>query len=91
MKQNQADQDELVTIARFLTQPELDIARGFLQSEGIDSFAPEEHYMTSAGGIGLEVGGMRLQVRRSDVAQAAKLLHDIDKASSSSVDEGEPS
>lgn len=91
MEQNKADLDELVTIARFMLQAELDIVRGFLESEGIESFAPEEHYMTSAGGIGLEVGGMRLQVRRRDAALAAKLIQDIDESSSPSLNEGEES
>ena len=89
MDQNKTESDELVTIARFMLQPELDIARGFLESEGIESFAPEEHYMTSAGGIGLEVGGMRLQVRRSDAARASRLLQDINEASDRTLSEGD--
>lgn len=74
-----------------MLQPELDVARGFLESEGIEAFAPEEHYMTSAGGIGLEVGGMRLQVRRQDAARAAKLLQDIEESPRPALNEGEDS
>ncbi|MGE5111885.1 MAG: hypothetical protein ACM3JB_13570 [Acidobacteriaceae bacterium] len=82
---NQAGPDELVTIARFTNQPEIDIARGFLESEGIDSWAPEEHLVASTGGLyATAVGGMRLQVRRRDAERAAKLLEQIDEAASPS-------
>jgi len=91
MKQNNSDSDELVTIARFMNQPELDIARGFLESEGIPSWAPEERLVASTGGLyAIGVGGMRLQVRSRDAARASKLLEDIDEASSPSRNEGEP-
>ena len=49
--QSNSDPDELVTIARFTNQPELDIARGFLESEDIPSWAPEEHMVASTGGL----------------------------------------
>lgn len=82
------DPDELVTIARFTTQPELDIARGFLESEGIPSWAPEEHLVASTGGLyGIAVGGMRLQVKASDAERASKLIEEIDEASSPSLHE----
>ncbi len=89
MKQNNADSDELVTIARFTNQPELDIARGFLEAEGIPSWAPEEHLVASTGGLyATAVGGMRLQVRSRDAARAAKLIEEIDEAASPSLNEG---
>jgi NADPH-dependent 7-cyano-7-deazaguanine reductase QueF-like protein len=80
------DPDELVTIARFTNQLELDIARGFLESEGITSWAPEEHVVASSGGLyGIAVGGMRLQVRASEAEGAARLIQDIDESSSPSL------
>lgn len=92
MKQNKQDSEELVTIARFTNQPELDIARGFLESEGIPSWAPEEHLVASTGGLyAIGVGGMRLQVRSRDAARAAKLIEDIDEASSPSLNESDES
>lgn len=92
MKQNKQDSEELVTIARFTNQPELDIARGFLESEGIPSWAPEEHLVASTGGLyAIGVGGMRLQVRSHDAARAAKLIEDIDEASSPSLNESNES
>jgi putative signal transducing protein len=82
--------EELVTIARFTNQPELDIARGFLESEGIPSWAPEEHLVGSTGGLyAIGVGGMRLQVRSRDAARATKLIEDIDEAASPSLNEGD--
>ncbi len=82
--------DELVTIARFTTLPELDIARGFLESESIPSWAPEEHVVASSGGLyGIAVGGMRLQVRAADAERALKLIETIDEAASPSLSEEE--
>jgi len=84
--QSNSDPDELVTIARFTNQPELDIARGFLESEGIPSWAPEEHMVASTGGLyGIAVGGMRLQVRARDAERASKLIEEIDEAASPSL------
>ena len=87
-KQSGSDPDELVTIARFTNQPELDIARGFLESEGISSWAPEERLVASTGGLyATAVGGMRLQVRSRDAARAMKLIEEIDEASSPSLND----
>lgn len=84
----ESDSEELVTIARFTNQPELDIARGFLESEGIPSWAPEEHLVASTGGLyATAVGGMRLQVRSRDATRAAKLIEEIDEASSPSLND----
>lgn len=81
-----SDSDELVTIARFISQPELDIARGYLESEGIPSWAPEEHLVGSTGGLyGIAVGGMRLQVRARDAERATRLIKEIDEAASPSL------
>ncbi len=89
---DKSESAELVTIARFTNQPELDIARGFLESKGIPSWAPEEHLVASTGGLyATAVGGMRLQVRPRDAARAAKLIEEIDEAASPSLHEGDPS
>ncbi len=92
MDQNKLGSDELVTIARFTNQPELDIARGFLESEGIPSWAPEERLVASTGGLyAIGVGGMRLQVRSRDAERAIKLIEDIDEAFSPSLNEPDQS
>jgi hypothetical protein len=71
--------DEFVTVARFLSLPELDMARGLLESEGIQCLAPEEYLGGTTGGLyGLAVGGMRLQVRAADAERATALLDQAD-------------
>jgi hypothetical protein len=70
-----SEPNELVTIGRFSTLPEMDMARGLLQSEGIDCLAPEEHLVAASGGIyGMAVGWLRLQVRQQDAERAKALL-----------------
>jgi hypothetical protein len=82
--------DELVTVGRFSTLPEMDMARGLLESEGIDCLAPEEHLVAASGGIyGQAVGWLRLQVRRSDAERAAALLESLPLDNSNSKLEGE--
>lgn len=72
------DRNELITIARFSTLPELDLARGLLESEGIETLAPEEHLVAASGGIyGAAVGWLRLQVRTEDAERATELLQSL--------------
>lgn len=79
-----APDEDLVTIARFTSLLEFDIARGLLESEGIECLGPEEHLVGLTGGqYVLGVGGMRLQVRSSDVERATQLLADVDEAATS--------
>lgn len=71
--------DEFVTVARFISLPELDMVRGLLESEGIECLAPEEYLVGSTFGLyGLAVGGLRLQVRASDAERATSLLDQAD-------------
>lgn len=80
-----SDPNELVTIGRFSTLPEMDMARGLLESEGIDCLAPEEHLVAASGGIyGQAVGWLRLQVRQEDVERAQALLESLPAADSDS-------
>ncbi len=74
-------QNELVTVGRFATLPEMDMARGLLESEGIECLAPEEHLVAASGGIyGQAVGWLRLQVRQEDAERAKALLESIPTA-----------
>jgi Putative prokaryotic signal transducing protein len=83
-----AEPNELVTIARFSTLPEMDMARGLLESEGIDCLAPEEHLVAATGGIyGQAVGWLRLQVRTEDVERAKALLESLPADSDSNSEE----
>jgi hypothetical protein len=69
------NENDLVTVGRFSTLPEMDMARGLLESEGIETLAPEEHLVAASGGIyGMAVGWLRLQVRGEDAERAKALL-----------------
>jgi hypothetical protein len=70
--------NELVTVGRFSTLPEMDMARGLLESEGIDCLAPEEHLVAATGRLyGQAVGWLRLQVRQEDAERAVALLESL--------------
>lgn len=85
-----AQANELVTIGRFSTLPEMDMARGLLESEGIDCLAPEEHLVAATGGLyGQAVGWLRLQVRPEDAERAKALLESLPAAVSDSNPEEE--
>lgn len=82
--------DEYVTVARFLSLPELDMARGLLESEGIQSLAPEEYLSGSTGGLyGIAVGGMRLQVAAADADRATQLLEQADFSAAIEAETGD--
>ncbi len=67
--------DVLVTIATYLNPNEAFLARGVLESAGIDCILLDEHvslvYGRPGGGI---VGGVRLQVAAEDEQAARALL-----------------
>jgi hypothetical protein len=82
------DSNELVTIGRFSTLAEMDMARGLLESEGIDCLAPEEHLVAATGGLyGQAVGWLRLQVRPQDAERATALLESLPADSDSNSEE----
>lgn len=65
--------DELVTLVAFLSASEAHIARAMLASEGIWSHVADE-IAASALGISSGFGGIRLQVRASDLPRAMEVL-----------------
>jgi hypothetical protein len=64
-----------VTISVFSWLPEAEVLKGFLESEGIEAFIPEQYI----GSINPMVTAMqvRVQVRTSSVEEAKELLHDF--------------
>ena len=63
---------DLVTVASFATPVEAGLARIRLDDAGIDTFLADEHF---APMLGSNVsGGVKLQVRRTDVRRASRLL-----------------
>ena len=67
--------DELVTIAKFLTMGEAKLAQGKLNSVGIAAQVRDENMVKLHMAIAL--GGIRLQVRDSQVVRALEVLDDF--------------
>jgi hypothetical protein len=68
--------DDLVTVASFADVPEAELARERLELEGIAAFVIDAQtagvmpYLTSA------TGGVRVQVRPTDIERAREILSD---------------
>jgi hypothetical protein len=71
---------ELVLVAQFLLEQEFLFARGRLESAGIECFCSNEYLSRISGGLysGL-TGGIELQVRRSELADARAILNEPGK------------
>src|SRR6185312_13739558 len=65
---------QLVTVARFRDLPEAMLARGRLQSAGIDAFLADENYIRMDWFMSNMIGNMRLQVREDDAESAQEIL-----------------
>ena len=63
---------DLVTIRKFLSHPEAMIAKSELESAGIECFLIDE--WTARMYVSIAVGGIRLQVNRSDAEAALEIL-----------------
>jgi hypothetical protein len=75
------DEDsDLVVVARFLMEQEFLFARGRLESAGIECFCSNEYLSRISSGIynGM-TGGIALQVRQQDLADARAILNDPGK------------
>lgn len=81
--------DELVTIASFVTAPEAHEARIELESEGIEAIVADETLVTLAFPGTVGIGGVKLQVKASDVEQATRLLERTPAAKDLVIDLGE--
>jgi hypothetical protein len=67
--------ETLVTIAIFHSQPEFLLARGRLESAGIECFAYDENMLRIGGWHSHAFGGIKLQVRESEAQDARAILH----------------
>ena len=70
----EAAHPQLVTVARFRDLPEAILARGRLQSAGIDAFLADENYIRMDWFMSNMIGNMRLQVREDDAESAKEIL-----------------
>lgn len=60
-----------VTLARFLNSTEAHVIKGLLESEGIKAWLYDER---GAAYTPFVVGGVRLAVRKSDLARATEIM-----------------
>ena len=65
--------DNLVTLKTFTYPSEVDVLRAQLESEGIECFVQDE---LTALVYPFAVGGVRLQIRESDIDKAKEILKD---------------
>jgi hypothetical protein len=63
-----------VTILTFTYAHELVVAQGLLESEGIVTYAKDEYVATVNPFYSNAIGGVKLQVQKSDAAHAISIL-----------------
>ena len=66
----------LVTIATFYNAFNMNVIKGRLEHEGIPAFAKDEHTVSVNPLYGGALGGIKLQVREEDVADAQRILNE---------------
>ena len=71
---------KLVTVATFGDPFSGNLAKGKLESEGIECFIASEHRLGRSFGAGGMLGPIELQVKESDVERADKLLQEIERS-----------
>jgi hypothetical protein len=81
MSSHHGTDDDLVTIARFSSAIEAHLARTKLESEGIQAFVADEHMIAINPIYDLALGGVKLQIKNSDVERARKSLGDSSNGS----------
>ena len=67
---------ELTTVATYVTAYEAELARGFLESNGIDAFLGDAIVSRVVSYLAV-AGGFKLQVRSEDVEAARELLASV--------------
>jgi hypothetical protein len=70
-----SDAEPLVTVATFDSLTQAELARGVLDAEGIRSFLADAETVNMTWSISGAVGGIKLQVAKSDFLPAERALH----------------
>lgn len=83
------DEDPLVVVAAYMDLPAAYVAKGLLQSEGIDAVLRDEHLVTANWMLSNAVGGIRLAVPQSQLEDATALLAQVAQGERQ-LDEEEP-
>ncbi|SEL02024.1 Putative signal transducing protein [Atopomonas hussainii] len=81
---------QLCTIARYSFPHEAHIARASLEAAGIAAYVQDEHTVNMNWLYSNALGGVRLQVAATDVAQALALLGEDFSTTLAPSDEAEP-
>lgn len=71
---------KLVPVATFNDTFSANLAKGKLESEGIDCFLASGHRLGRSWGEGGMLGPIELQVKESDVERADKVLQEIEES-----------
>jgi hypothetical protein len=71
---HEAELPSVVTLRQFLTVQEAVMAKSILDSAGIESFLADENVISMNWLWSNALGGVKLQVRKADVAVASELL-----------------
>ncbi len=71
--------DEWVTVRTCVWGHQADLLRSVLEGSGMEVFVPDEHVGTLRPHLLLGTGGVRVQVRASDVARATELLDELER------------
>ncbi len=74
-----AGNDEWVTVRTCIWGHEADVVRSVLEGSGVEVFIPDEQMGTLRPHLLLGTGGVRVQVRASDVERATELLGEFEK------------
>jgi Putative prokaryotic signal transducing protein len=69
--------EDIVTVAVFHSQPEFLLPRSCLESADIECFAYDENMLRIGGWHSHVLGGISLQVRRSDAQDALAILRHV--------------
>ncbi|MEY2414572.1 MAG: hypothetical protein QOD84_3178 [Acidobacteriaceae bacterium] len=66
---------KLVTIRRFANLLDASLAKGLLQSSGIECFLPDENMVRVHWGVSNSISGVRLQVKIEDAEESLAILN----------------
>jgi hypothetical protein len=79
--------EPLMTVATFDVLMEAEVARGYLESEGIRCFLADAEMVNTAWYLSGAMGGIKLQVAKSDFLAAERLLHSRPRSAERGLDD----
>lgn len=82
--------DQWVTVRTCVWGHEADLVRSVLEGSDIEVFVPDEQMGSLRPHLLLGTGGVRVQVRASDVARATELLDSLERGDSDDAPGGQP-